>query len=154
MQSDASSVDEYILGIPDSQREAVIHLREIILKNIPDGFAEQMNYGMIGYVVPHSLYPKGYHCDPKLPLPFLGVAAQKNFIALYHMGIYADATLLDWFSSEYPKHSKLKLDMGKSCIRFKNPAQIPFSLIGELAGKMTVAEWISCYESNFVKKVK
>lgn len=154
MQSDASSVDEYILGIPDSQREAVIQLREIILKNIPDGFAEQMNYGMIGYVVPHSLYPKGYHCDPKLPLPFLGVAAQKNFIALYHMGIYADATLLYWFSSEYPKHSKLKLDMGKSCIRFKNPAQIPFSLIGELAGKMTVAEWISCYESNFVKKVK
>lgn len=152
MQSDASTVEEYILGIPESQREAVIHLREIILKNIPDGFAEQMSYGMIGYVIPHSLYPKGYHCDPKLPLPFLSIAAQKNFIAVYHMGIYASPELLKWFTEEFPKYSKLKLDMGKSCIRFKKPEQIPFSLIGELAGKMKVEEWISCYESNFIKK--
>ncbi|MBL7967614.1 MAG: DUF1801 domain-containing protein [Prolixibacteraceae bacterium] len=152
MQSNAQTVDEYISQVPDLQREAITQLREVILSNLPEGFSEEMNYGMMGYVVPHSLYPKGYHCDPKLPLPFLAVAAQKNFIAVYHMGIYADARLLDWFTSEYPKHSKLKLDMGKSCIRFKNPAQIPFGLIGELAGKMQVADWINCYESNFIKK--
>ncbi len=152
MQSNAQTVDEYISQVPDLQREAITQLREVILSNLPEGFSEEMNYGMMGYVVPHSLYPKGYHCDPKLPLPFLSVAAQKNFIAVYHMGIYADARLLDWFTSEYPKHSKLKLDMGKSCIRFKNPAQIPFGLIGELVGKMQVADWISCYESNFIKK--
>jgi len=152
MQSNAQTVDEYISQVPDLQREAITQLREVILSNLPEGFSEEMNYGMMGYVVPHSLYPKGYHCDPKLPLPFLAVAAQKNFIALYHMGIYADARLLDWFTSEYPKHSKLKLDMGKSCIRFKNPTQIPFGLIGELAGKMQVADWINCYESNFIKK--
>lgn len=152
MQSNAQTVDEYISQVPDLQREAITKLREVILSNLPEGFSEEMNYGMMGYVVPHGLYPKGYHCDPKLPLPFLAVAAQKNFIAVYHMGIYADARLLDWFTSEYPKHSKFKLDMGKSCIRFKNPAQIPFSFIGELAGKMQVADWINCYESNFIKK--
>ena len=152
MQSDASTVEEYIFGIPESQREAVIHLREIILRNIPDGFAEQMSYGMMGYVVPHSLYPKGYHCDPRLPLPFLGIAAQKNFIAVCHMGIYASPQLLKWFTDEFPKHSKSKLDMGKSCIRFKKPEQIPFSLMGELAAKMKVKEWIDCYESNFIRK--
>lgn len=152
MQSNAQTVDEYISQVPDLQREAITKLREVILSNLPEGFSEEMNYGMMGYVVPHGLYPKGYHCDPKLPLPFLSVAAQKNFIAVYHMGIYADARLLDWFTNEYPKHSKFKLDMGKSCIRFKNPAQIPFGLIGELAGKMQVADWISCYESNFIKK--
>lgn len=151
MQSNASTVDEYISQIPENQREAVVQLRRKILENIPESFSEQMNYGMIGYVVPHSLYPKGYHCDPKLPLPFLALAAQKNFIAVYHMGMYADTRLLDWFTGEYPKHSKFKLDIGKSCIRFKNPDRIPFELLGELAGKMTVADWISCYESNFVK---
>lgn len=152
MQSSAQTVDEYISQVPDLQREAITRLREEILSNLPKGFSEEMNYGMMGYVVPHSIYPKGYHCDPKLPLPFLGIAAQKNFIAVYHMGIYAIPELLKWFTDEFPKYSKFKLDMGKSCIRFKNPAQIPFSLIGELAGKMEVADWISCYESNFIKK--
>lgn len=152
MQSNAPTPEEYINLVPDKQREAVILLRKTILANLPSGFSEQMNYGMIGYVVPHSIYPKGYHCDPKLPLPFLGLAAQKNFIAFYHMGIYANPELLNWFTSEFPKYSKQKLDMGKSCIRFKNVSQIPYVLIEELVKKIEVADWISLYESSFVKQ--
>lgn len=121
-------------------------LRKVILKNLPKGFAETMSYGMVGYVVPHSLYPGGYHCDPKQPLPFLSIASQKNFIAVYHMGIYSDPKLLQWFTKEFAKQSTAKLDMGKSCIRFKKPEQIPFKLIGELAAKMTPQDWISTYE--------
>ena len=130
MQSKALSPEEYISQIPDERRETFAMLRKAILENLPDGFVEVMSYGMIGYVVPFSIYPKGYHCDTKLPLPFLNIAAQKNFIALYHMGIYANPGLLKWFSDEYPKHSKLKIDMGKGCIRFKNMSQIPHNLIG------------------------
>jgi len=152
MQSAAKSVEEYISQIPESQREAIIILRKIILENIPDGFVEQMSYGMIGYVVPHHIYPNGYKCDRKLPLPFLNLAAQKNFIALYHMGIYTKPELLKWFTEEYQKHSKLKLDMGKGCIRFKSLSQIPYALISELVQKMDVADWISHYESSFIKK--
>ncbi len=124
-------------------------LRLVIKENLPAGFQETMSYGMIGYVVPHSIYPAGYHCTPELPLPFMNIASQKNFIAVYHMGIYADKNLLDWFVTEFPKHSNMKLDMGKSCIRFKKPEQIPFELIGELASKMTNEEWITIYESKF-----
>ncbi|MBV5311792.1 MAG: DUF1801 domain-containing protein [Prolixibacteraceae bacterium] len=152
MQSQALTVEEYINQVPDSQREAIILLQKTILENLPEGFVEEMNYGMIGYVVPHSIYPKGYHCDPKLPLPFLSIAAQKNFIAVYHMGMYANPELLNWFTGEFPKYSKQKLDMGKSCIRFKNVAHIPYELIGELAKKVEVVDWISLYESNFVKR--
>ncbi|OFX51623.1 MAG: hypothetical protein A2066_06275 [Bacteroidetes bacterium GWB2_41_8] len=152
MQSSAKTVDEYIGQVPDHQREAIILLGKTILENLPGGFAEEMSYGMIGYVVPHSIYPKGYHCDPKLPLPFVALAAQKNFIAFYHMGVYANPELLKWFTDEYPKHSKLKLDMGKSCIRFKKSESIPYHLIGELVGKMEVADWIGLYELNFLKK--
>ncbi len=151
MKSAAFTVEEYINQIPDDRREDFSMLRKTILENIPDGFEEQMSYGMIGYVVPFSIYPKGYHCDQKLPLPFLNIAVQKNFIALYHMGIYANPDLLNWFTEEYPKHSKLKLDMGKSCTHFKNGTQIPYALIGELVKKMEVADWISMYESAFRK---
>lgn len=111
-----------------------------------------MSYGMLGYVVPHSLYPDGYHCDPKLPLPFMNIASQKNFIAVYHMGVYADPKLLKWFTTEYAKHSKLKLDMGKSCIRFKKVDEIPFKLFAELASKMTPRDWIALYEKNLKSK--
>lgn len=152
MQSNTSSVEEYINWVPASQREAIMRLRDIILENIPTGFSEEMSYGMIGYVVPHSLYPKGYHCNPRLPLPFLNIAAQKNFIAVYHMGIYSNPELLNWFTNEFSKHSKKKPDMGKSCIRFKNPEAIPYQLIGELAGKISVQEWIDTYESIFINK--
>jgi uncharacterized protein YdhG (YjbR/CyaY superfamily) len=152
MQSTAKSVEEYISQVPENQREAIILLRKMILENIPDGFVEQMSYGMIGYVVPHRIYPNGYKCDRKLPLPFLNLAAQKNFIALYHMGIYTKPDLLKWFTDEYPKYCKLKLDMGKGCIRFKNLTQIPYALIGELVQKMDVQDWISHYESSYIKK--
>jgi hypothetical protein len=106
---------------------------------------------MLGYVVPHHLYPAGYHCKPSEPLPFVSIASQKNSINFYHMGIYADATLLNWFVAEYPKHSKQKLDMGKSCIRFKKPEYIPYELLGQLMQKMTAAQWIALYERNLKK---
>ncbi|GAB4149960.1 MAG: DUF1801 domain-containing protein [Bacteroidia bacterium] len=143
--------EEYLKTLPEDRKDAFLELRNVILKNLPKGFEETISYGMIGYVVPHSVYPPGYHCDPKLPLPFVSIASQKNFIALYHMGIYADQALLEWFTNEYPKHSKAKLDMGKSCIRFKKPDQIPFKLIGELMKKISVKEWISIYEKNYKK---
>ncbi len=147
MQSQTKTAEDYLKEIPSERLEAFANLRNTILKNIPKGFEECMSYGMIGYVVPHKLYPAGYHCDPKIPLPFVSIASQKNFIALYHMGIYADADLLAWFVNEYPKHCKTKLDMGKSCIRFKKPDDIPFKLIGELLKKITVKDWIARYES-------
>ena len=149
MQSDAKTVDEYFESLPSDRKDVMNRLRKVILDNIPSGFNEQMSYGMVGYVVPHTIYAPGYHCDPKLPLPFANVASQKNFIALYHMGIYADPAILDWFTSEYPKHSSAKLDMGKSCIRFKKPDQIPFELIGELMRKISVEAWIKAYETAY-----
>jgi hypothetical protein len=151
MQSKALSTEAYIEELPPDRKESITRLRKEILKNLPKGFKEVMGYGMLGYVVPHSLYPKGYHCDPTLPLPFMNIASQKNFIAVYHMGVYANKELLNWFVNEFPKHSKAKLDMGKSCIRFKKPEHIPYQLIGELAGKISVKDWIKMYESNFTK---
>jgi uncharacterized protein YdhG (YjbR/CyaY superfamily) len=146
-----SSVKEYVEGLPEDRQVIIKKLQSLIKKNIPKGFEEQLSYGMIGYVVPHKLYPDGYHCDPKLPLPFLAIASQKNFIAMYHMGIYAKPELCDWFVAEYPKHCKSKLDMGKSCIRFKKMEDIPYDLLEELMKKMTVADWISFYEKNYKK---
>ena len=152
MQSKATTPDQYIAELPEERKEAMQKLRAVILKNIPKGFEEAMGYGMMGYMVPHKLYPAGYHCTPELPLPFMGMASQKNFISFYHMGIYADANLLKWFQQEYTKHCKTKLDMGKSCIRFKKPEHIPFDLIGELCKKMTPKQWIDIYEKQFLKK--
>lgn len=151
MQSKVTTPDEYIAALPENRKPAMERLRSIFLENIPKGFKEEMSYGMLGYVVPFSIYPNGYHCDPKLPLPFISLASQKNFIALYHMGIYSDPELLNWFVEEFPKHSKQKLDMGKSCIRFKKMDQIPFELIGELLSKMSVEDWISTYEKQLKK---
>jgi hypothetical protein len=152
MQSKELTVEAYLNSLPEERKLPMMKLRDIILKSIPKGFNEEMSYGMIGYVVPHSLYPKGYHCTPELPLPFLNIASQKNFIAIYHMGIYAKPELLNWFTNEYAQRVKGKLDMGKSCIRFKKPENIPFDLIGELASKMTTKEWIETYENAYVKK--
>ncbi len=148
MQSKATTPEEYINSLPEDRKEAINKLRNIIRKNIPKGFQEVMGYGMLGYIVPHKIYPAGYHCNPKNPLPFMSLASQKNFIAVYHMGVYSDPKLLKWFTSEYPKHSDKKLDMGKSCIRFKKTDQIPYELIGELAKKMTVKDWIAIYEKE------
>ncbi len=147
MISKATSPDAYFAELPADRQEPMQRLRETFLGHLPKGFEERMSYGMIGYVVPHSMYAKGYHCDPKLPLPFINVASQKNFIAIYHMGLYGSPKLLEWFTTEFPKHSKKKLDMGKSCLRFKKAEDIPFELIGELAGKMSPEDWIAQYES-------
>ena len=152
MKIQANSVQEYIDALSDDRKESIIKLREIILENLPKGFEEQLSYGMIGFVVPKHIYPKGYHCTPEMPLPFLNIASQKNNVSLYHMGIYADEKLFQWFQEEFPKYSKKKLDMGKSCIRFKKPDDIPYQLIGELAGKLTPQKWIELYEKTFVNK--
>lgn len=146
MQS-PKTVNDYLEQLSEDRKAAINELRKTIQKNLPEGFSEQLSYGMIGYVVPLSKYPAGYHCDPKLPLPFLSIASQKNFVALYHMGLYADPKLLKWFTDEYGKQVKTKLDMGKSCLRFKKPEQIPHALIGELVSKMTPEQWIRMYEA-------
>ncbi|MCH2235727.1 MAG: DUF1801 domain-containing protein [Crocinitomicaceae bacterium] len=148
MANQPSTIEEYFDTLPKDRIEPMSKLRDVILENLPDGFDERLSYRMPGYVVPHDIYPGGYHCDPKLPLPFMSIASQKNFVALYHMGIYANPDLLDWFVAEYPKHCKRKLDMGKSCIRFKKMDDIPYELIGELVTKMTVEDWVNIYEAN------
>jgi len=151
MQYQANSPEDYINQVPE-ERQPVLHkLRSVITKNLPKGFEEGIQYSMIGYFVPHKLYPNGYHCTPNEPLPFMSFASQKNTVNLYHMGIYAKKELYDWFVNEYPKHCKRKLDMGKSCIRFKDLDDIPYNLISELASKMTVTEWISIYEQAIKK---
>lgn len=151
MQSKAATVDAYLAEIPEDRQKAMSKLRSVIKKNLPKGFKEGMGYGMMGWSVPHSIYPAGYHCNPKDPLPFMGLASQKNSINLYHMGIYANPKLLKWFQDAHAKASPKKLDMGKSCIRYKKPEDIPFELIGELASKITPQEWIEMYESAFRK---
>jgi hypothetical protein len=143
----ANSPTEYINLLTPERQKAFTMLRKTIVEHLPAEFSEVMTHGMIGYVVPHSIYPAGYHSNPKLPLPFISIASQKNYIALYHMGLYANPELLDWFVSEYEKHAKSRIDMGKSCIRFKKTEQIPYPLIAELVSKMTVKDWISIYES-------
>jgi hypothetical protein len=148
MKIEATTPEQYIEQLPSERKEAISKLREVILENLPEGFTEEMSYGMIGYVVPKSIYPGGYHANPELPLPFINIASQKNHIAVYHSGIYADKNLMDWFVREFPKRSSKKLNMGKSCLRFKKPEDIPFELIGQLAAKMTVEEWINIYEKN------
>ena len=147
----ASTPEEYIQNLPEDRISPVRKIRQIILKNLPKGFEEGIGYGMLSYHVPKTIYPAGYHCDTKLPLPFMNVASQKNFVALYHMGMYANPKLLEWFVTEYPKHSSKKLDMGKSCVRFKKMEDIPFELIGELVTKMSVQDWVDLYEKNYKK---
>lgn len=152
MKSQATTIEEYMEQLPAERQKPMQDLRTTILENLPKGFEETISYGMIGYVVPHSVYPKGYHCTPKLPLPFINIASQKNFIAIYHMGLYSDPTLMQWFQEQYAQRVPHKLDIGKSCIRFKKPEHIPFDLIGELASKVTPAKWIEVYEGNLTMK--
>jgi hypothetical protein len=149
MTTKYEDIEDYIANIPEERVAPFMKLKETIISNLPSGFEECLNYNMIGYVVPHSTYPDGYHCDPKLPLPFINIANQKGFIALYHMGIYADPELYDWFVGEYPKHSKYKLDMSKSCVRFKKVDHIPYDLIAELIKKTNVKDWVTLYEEKF-----
>ena len=151
MQSKAQTVEAYLKEIP-AERQASMQKLSSICRIELKGFEEVISYGMIGYVVPKTIYPAGYHCTPELPLPFVNIASKKNFIALYHMGVYGSSKLLDWFVAEYPKHAKSKLDMGKSCIRFKKMDDIPFTLIQELLGKMSMQDWINQYEKLYIKK--
>jgi len=152
MKHNVLTPDDYILQLPEDRKVPLTKLRKVILDNLSKGVVETMSYSMLGYVVPHAVYPDGYHCNPKSPLPFVNLASQKNFVAIYHMGMYAKKELLDWFVTEYPKHCKYKLDMGKSCIRFKKMEDIPYTLIGELISKMTAKEWIEIYETVIKKK--
>lgn len=152
MPPEAKTVPAFLKALPDDRRAAMTRLRKTIKDNLPKGFKEILGaYDMPSWVVPHSRYPDGYHCTPEQPLPFISIASQKSHVAVYHMGVYADAKLLAWFRKEYPKHVKTKLDMGKSCIRFKKVETIPYELIGELCGKMTVDDWIALYEKNVNK---
>ena len=144
----SKEIDAYIEKADPDRHGALNELRKTITEHIPNGFEERINYGIPSYVVPHQLYPDGYHCDPKLPLPFVSFASQKRFIALYHMGVYADSEVLDWFVDEYSKRCAHKLDMGKSCIRFKKINEIPYDLIAELMTKMDTSKWISIYEAS------
>ena len=146
-----SKIESYINSLPEDRKEPINNIIRAVEENIPTGYAKIMNYGMPSFVIPHSVYPPGYHVTPDLPLPFIGIASQKNHIGFYHMGLYANSKLLDWFILEYPKYCKLKLDMGKSCIRFKKIDEIPYELIAELSAKMTTDDWINIYEKN-VKK--
>ena len=154
MQYSANTPEEYIDQIPEDRKAILNKLRLVLKENLPQGFEEVMSYGMISFVVPHSIYPQGYHVDPKIPLPFISIASQKNFVALYHMAIYSIPSLYDWFVAEYPKHCRTKLDMGKSCLRMKKLDDIPYALIGELAGKLTVKDWIKSYEESLGDKVR
>lgn len=151
MQIQADSVEDYISKIPEERQEVFRKIFNAVNDNLPQGFKENISYGMVGWAVPLETYPAGYHCTLGSPLPFISLASQKNFIALYHMGIYAKPELLDWFVAEFPKYSKRKLDMGKSCIRFKNRDDIPFELLAEVSKKITVQDWISIYETKFKK---
>ncbi|SFJ13906.1 protein of unknown function (DU1801) [Kaistella treverensis] len=151
MQIPVNSIEDYISNVPEERQNSFRKLYETVSKNLPKGFQESLSYGMIGWSVPLETYPSGYHCTPNTPLPFINLASQKNFVALYHMGIYADPALLNWFVAEFPKYSKRKLDMGKSCIRFKKTDEIPFILIAELSRKMSPKEWISLYEKLYKK---
>lgn len=151
MKAEGKTVEEILINLPQDRVEPFNKLHDIIVKNLPKGFEAAISYGGLGYVIPHSLYPAGYHCKPSEPLPFAGLASQKNSINFYHMGIYSDPKLLNWFVTEFPKHTKQKLDMGKSCIRFKKFDDIPYQLIGELMKKMSTNDWINIYEKNLKK---
>ena len=151
MRANGKTVKEILERVPVERREAFQKLHQTIVDNLPEGFQAGISYGGLGYVVPHTVYPEGYHCKPEEPLPFAGIASQKHSINFYHMGLYTDPDLLDWFVSEYPKHNKRKLDMGKSCVRFKSIDALPYELIGQLMRKMTAKQWIEVYERELKK---
>lgn len=151
MKVNGTTIEEILANVPEERKEAFNKLHQVIVNNLPEGFTPGISYGGLGYVVPHTVYPSGYHCKPIEPLPFAGIASQKNSINFYHMGMYAQPELYDWFVNEFPKYSSRKLDIGKSCVRFKKVDDIPFELIGALMQKMSLTDWITLYESNLKK---
>lgn len=140
--------DVWIATLPEDRREAVTQLRDTFNAHLPTGYEERVGGGMLHWVVPHSTYPAGYHCHPEDPLPFISLANRKNYVALYHMGLYTHPEVLQWFRAAYPNHARTKLDMGKSCVRFKKMNDLPLELMAELAGKFTPAQWIALYEEK------
>ena len=146
MRSDATTVDQYLAELPVERREAIAALRKVILKNLPKGYEEAMEYGMIGYHVPHSIYPAGYHCNPKQPLPFAALASQKNHMAFYLMCMYGDTDYEKWFREAWAASGK-KLDMGKSCIRFKKLEDVPLDVVAAAVRKVPVKTYLEFYES-------
>jgi len=152
MKNEGNTPAEIVANCVEDRKDVMGKMRQTILESLPKGFEEGVGYGMILYFVPHTIYPAGYHCDPKQPLPFVSLASQKNFIALYHMGLYADPALLSWFTEKYKATVSRKLDMGISCIMFKKMTDIPFELIGELMTKISVESWIETYEKLYKKK--
>ena len=149
-----SSVSEYIDALPDDRKRAVTELRKAINKNLPKGFKEDIGMGGILWSVPHSSYPDGYHCDPSKPLMLMSLSATKSGLSLHHMGLYGSTPLLKWFTGEWVKHSRKKLDMGKACIRFKKVDDVPLGLIGELATKLTPQAWVEKYERALTSRLK
>jgi hypothetical protein len=143
--SDAATVEEYLAGLPEDRRAAIAAMRQVILSNLPEGYEESMQGGMIGYAVPHSLYPKGYHANPRQPLPFVSLANQKNHMALYLMCVYGDESTEQWFREEWARSGK-KLDMGKSCVRFKRLHDVSLEAIGGVIARTPVADYVSRYE--------
>jgi hypothetical protein len=145
MQSRARTVDEYLKSLPPDRREVISAVRKVILANLPEGYEECMSYGMIGYVVPHRIYPAGYHCDPSLPLPFANLASQKNHMALYLMCCYGDKATDQWFRKAWAAAGK-KLDMGKSCVRFKKLEDVSLEVIGQVIARVPVKNYIARIE--------
>ncbi len=145
MKSSAQTVDEYVRSLPPDRREAISAVRDVILANLPKGYEERMSYGMIGYVVPHSIYPAGYHCDPKLPLPYASLGSQKNHMALYLMSVYGDQATEQWFRKAWQAAGK-KLDMGKSCVRFKKLGDVSLEVIGQVIARVPVEKYIARIE--------
>ena len=146
------TVQEYVAAVPEGKAAHFRKLRSTIKRSLPKGFREVMSYGMIGYVVPHALYPAGYHCNPAEPLPFMGLASQKGAITFYHMGLYSNRELMEWFLKKYAALARHKIDIGKSCIRFKYWDEIPYDAIGELVRRIGVRQWIREYEAKLKKK--
>ena len=147
MQSKATTVAQYLAELPEDRRAILSAVRDVIRANIDPGFSEGVGYGMIGWVVPHATYPAGYHCDPKQPLPFASLASQKNHMALYLCSVYVDdGRESDWFRAAWAKTGK-KLDMGKSCIRFKKIKDLALDVIAESFRRMTVEKFITQYEA-------
>lgn len=140
-------IADYLASLPPDRADAVRRLLDVFRVHLPPGFEETMAYGMPSFVVPHSRYPDGYHCDPSQPLPFISIGNQKRHVSLYHSGLYADPELMAWFETTWPEHVPTKLNAGKSCVRFTRMDRIPYDLIAELAGRVTVDDWVARYEA-------
>ena len=146
MQSKARTVEEYLASLPEDRRKAITAVREVILRNLDKDYEEGMTYGMIGYYVPHRIYPAGYHVDPKQPLTFACLGSQKNYMSLYLMSVYGGGDHTDWFRKEWGKTGK-KLDMGKSCIRFKRAEDLALDVVGEAIRRVPARAYIQHVEA-------